>query len=124
MFSNPVLTNTDSIDFAELAPNIVARAGRISTTANNVTTSTTVGALSIDGGTTWTPFATSPPIGAGAVTNIAVSADGATLVWDIPANTRATPAGRRRPVRVARPRRHLDRRAPASARCARSSPIA
>ncbi len=91
MFNNPVLTNTDSIDFAELAPTIVARAGRISTTTNNVTTTTTTGALSTDGGTTWAPFATLPPIGAGAVTNIAVSADGATLVWDIPANTRATP---------------------------------
>ena len=43
MFNNPVLTNTDSIDFAELAPTIVARAGRISTTVNNVTTSTTLG---------------------------------------------------------------------------------
>jgi hypothetical protein len=92
MFQSPVLTNTDSIDFAELAPTIVARAGRISTTTNNVTTTTTTGALSMDGGTTWAPFAASPPIGAGAVTNIAVSADGATLVWDIPANTRANPA--------------------------------
>ncbi len=91
MFNNPVLTNTDSIDFAELAPAIVARAGRISTTTNNVTTTTTTGALSTDGGTTWAPFASLPPIGAGAVTNIAVSADGSTLVWDIPANTRATP---------------------------------
>ena len=87
-----MLTNTDSIDFAELAPSIVARAGRINTTSNNVTTSTTVARCRCDGGTTWAPFATSPPIGAGAVTNIAVSADGATLVWDIPANTRATPA--------------------------------
>ncbi len=92
MFSNPVFTGTDSIDFAELAPSIVARAGRGNATVNNVTTSTTMGALSTDGGTTWAKFATSPPIGAGAITNIAVSADGATLVWAIPANTRVTPA--------------------------------
>ncbi len=120
MFNNPVLTNTDSIDFAELAPSIVARVGRISTTTNNVTTTTTTGALSTDGGTTWTPFATLPPIGAGAVTNIAVSADGATLVWDHPP---ARAPRHRRPLRVARPRRQPGRRAPASARCARSSRI-
>jgi hypothetical protein len=80
MFSNPVLTSTDSIDFAELAPNIVARVGRTSTTVNGVTTATTVGALSTDGGTTWAQFATTPVTGS-VVSNIAVSADGATLVW-------------------------------------------
>lgn len=80
MFNNPVLTSTDSIDFAELAPNVVARVGRTNTTVNNVTTSVTVGALSTDGGTTWAQFATSPFTG-GVVSNIAVSADGATLAW-------------------------------------------
>ena len=92
MFNNPVLTNTDSIDFAELAPSIVARAGRISTTNNNVTTSTTVGRAVDRRRHHLGAVRGAPPIGAGAVTNIAVSADGATLVWDIPANTRATPA--------------------------------
>ena len=93
MASNPVLTNTDSLDFAELAPQIVARVGRINVTSNDVTTSTPTGALSLDGGTTWAPFATSPPAAPGAAGSIAVSADGATLIWDLPANTRAGIAG-------------------------------
>jgi hypothetical protein len=90
---NPVFTNTDSIDFAELSPTVVARVGRINATVNGTTTSTPTGALSTDGGTTWAPFATMPASGSGSSSagSIAVSADGATLVWDIPANTRATP---------------------------------
>jgi hypothetical protein len=93
MSKNPVFTNTDSLDFGELAPAVVARVGRINTTVNGTTTSTPTGALSTDGGATWAPFATMPAAAAGSSAgSIAVSADGTTLVWDIPANTRATPA--------------------------------
>jgi hypothetical protein len=81
MSSNPVMTSTDGIDFAELAPNIVARVGRVG--------STPTGALSLDGGATWARFATLPPVAAGVAGSIAVSADGATLVWDLPPGTRA-----------------------------------
>jgi hypothetical protein len=93
MYDNPVLTSTDTLDFAELAPNVVARVGRINVTTNDVTTSTPTGALSLDGGSTWTQFATSPPVASGSGGTIAVSADGATLIWDLPANTRAGVAG-------------------------------
>jgi hypothetical protein len=81
MSQNPVLSSTDSVDFAERAPNVVARVGRI--------TNTVAGALSMDGGATWTRFATIPPAGTGNAGSIAVSADGATLVWDVTASTRA-----------------------------------
>jgi hypothetical protein len=92
MSSNPVLTNTDSIDFAELAPHIVARVGHVNTTVGAVTISTPLGSLSLDGGTTWAPFAGMPPLALGSAGTIAVSADGATLVWDVPASGRnATP---------------------------------
>jgi hypothetical protein len=93
MSKNPVLTNTDSIDFGELAPSVVARVGRINATVNGTTTSTPTGALSSDGGATWAPFATLPAAApGGSAGSIAVSADGATLVWDIPANSKVTPA--------------------------------
>ncbi len=100
MSSNPVMTSTDGIDFAELAPNIVARVGRVG--------STPTGALSTDGGATWARFATLPPAAAGVAGTIAVSADGATLIWDLPAGTRATATIAGRPAGIARPRRDLD----------------
>ena len=93
MSKNPVFTNTDSLDFGELAPAVVARVGRINVTINGTTTSTPTGALSGDGGATWAPFATMPAAAPGSSAgSIAVSADGATLVWDLPANTKVTPA--------------------------------
>jgi photosystem II stability/assembly factor-like uncharacterized protein len=74
MFSNPVFGNTTSLDFAELAPNIVARVGTSSSS------SAARGAYSTDGGTTWTPFAAAP-VGSTGSGSIAVSADGQTFVW-------------------------------------------
>jgi hypothetical protein len=79
-FDNPKFGNTTSLDFAELAPAIVARVGTSSGGQS--------GAHSTDGGTTWTPFATAPA-GSKGSGSIAVSADGATLVW---APQGATPA--------------------------------
>ena len=72
MFSGPVFTNTDSIDFAENDPNLVARVGRGGRG--------TGGAYSTDNGITWTPFASAPAGGRGSG-SIAVSADGAAFVW-------------------------------------------
>jgi hypothetical protein len=71
MYTDPVFGNTNSLDFAELEPSIVARVG---TRANAPR-----GAYSLDGGTTWVPFG-SEPTGQGSG-SIAVSADGATLLW-------------------------------------------
>ncbi len=86
-FDNPVFTSTTSLDFAELAPNIVARAGSNSACSKSPGGSPgQCGAYSTDGGTTWTPFATAPALSAGTTTfrgsgSIAVSADGTTFLW-------------------------------------------
>jgi hypothetical protein len=72
MFENPRFGNTTSLDFAEAAPNLIARVG---------TQNRRHGAFSSDGGSSWTPFATEPPGGTGEGV-VAVSADGATIVWD------------------------------------------
>ena len=69
-FTNPTFTTTSSLDFAQGAPNIVARAG----------SGGLGGAFSTDGGTTWTPFAAAPA-GSQGSGSIAVSADGATFLW-------------------------------------------
>ena len=83
MFDNPIFGNTNSIDFAESAPHIVARVG------TNSSSGSSNGATSMDGGTTWTPFplANVPQVSNSSATvyasagSIAVSADGATFVW-------------------------------------------
>ncbi len=90
-FGNPIFGNTTSLDFAELAPNIVARVG---TPRGGQS-----GAYSTDGGTTWTPFATAPA-GSKGSGSIAVSADGTTFVW--------APQGAT-PCLLARQRHHVDR---------------
>jgi photosystem II stability/assembly factor-like uncharacterized protein len=72
MYTNPTFTNTDSIDFAETNPMLIARVGRGGRG--------TSGAFSTDNGVTWTPFATAPT-GSRGSGSIAVSADGGTLVW-------------------------------------------
>ncbi len=71
MFHNPIFGSGTSIDCAWTKPEIVVRVG-YNDKGNN-------GALSVDGGATWTPFAGKPAgKGAGA---IAVSADGSSMVW-------------------------------------------
>ncbi len=74
MFSSPVFGNTTSLDFAELVPNLVARVGTSSSKGGPC------GAYSLDGGTTWTPFAGAPSGSTGSG-SIAVSADGKSFVW-------------------------------------------
>jgi hypothetical protein len=72
MYDNPRFGNTSSLDFAELAPQQLARVG---------TNSGRRGAHSSDGGSSWTPFASEPPGSTGEGV-VAISADGATIVWD------------------------------------------
>ena len=79
MFSTPVFGNTTSIDFAEQHPGLVVRVG---TNSSNGATQKH-GAVSITGGQTWVPFAAEPN-GCASSGSIAVSADGATIVWAPP----------------------------------------
>jgi hypothetical protein len=92
MSSNPVFSSTDGIDFAGMAPSIVARVGRgagNAMSAAGATVTTASGAYSTDGGSTWFAFATEIPISSSSAGTIAVSADGSTFVWDATANTTA-----------------------------------
>lgn len=73
MLRGPTFSTTTSLDVAQAAPTVMARVGH--------NTGGTPGAYSVDGGTTWSPFASLPPgIGAGAG-SIGISADGANFVW-------------------------------------------
>jgi photosystem II stability/assembly factor-like uncharacterized protein len=84
-FTNPHFTNTESIDFAAGAPAIIVRSGTVRGNASG----TVRAAHSRDGGTTWQPFLSEPPLPAesanirfaGGAGSIAISADGATVVW-------------------------------------------
>ena len=73
MYQNPPFSNTDSLDYAENAPNIVVRVGR---SGNG----TRRGGYSTDSGATWQPFVSEPP-GSQGGGNVAVSADGKTVLW-------------------------------------------
>lgn len=65
--------NSPSIDFAEASPNIVARTNAAASTR---------GYLSTDGGKSWTVFGSAPPAAmANGAGRIAVSSNGATMVW-------------------------------------------
>jgi hypothetical protein len=66
------------IDFAENNPNVIVR----------LFSDTPFGGYSLDGGTTWQDFATTPATIANGVGNIDVSADGSRIVW-IPQNSAA-----------------------------------
>jgi hypothetical protein len=69
MFSNPVFGNTDCLDFAENNSAIIVRVG----------TSQQNGAISNNGGKSWSPFASAPPGMDGG--SIAISPDGLIIVW-------------------------------------------
>jgi xyloglucan-specific exo-beta-1,4-glucanase len=71
MYANPTLSTTTSLDFAELSPAVVVRAGNGEAPRFGRST---------DGGTTWTAAATEPAGVTGGGT-VAVSADGARAVW-------------------------------------------
>ncbi len=72
MFQNPIFGNGSSIDFAEAKPETVVCAGSHKEGKT--------GAISADGGTTWTPFATTPQ-GSKGSGDIVISADGSSIVW-------------------------------------------
>jgi hypothetical protein len=72
IWKDPVLSNTDSLDVAAHAPQIVVRVGRGQPGKN--------GAVSMDGALTWTAFATQP-IGVRGGGSVALSADGTTVLW-------------------------------------------
>jgi|GEM_PF-1693792 len=63
----PTMGTTNSLDFAELAPSIMARVG-------------SAGQYSTNGATSWTQFPSAPPLTQGAG-KIAVSADGSRFLW-------------------------------------------
>ena len=71
MFSNPICGGCSGLDYAESKPEIVVR-------VQSTEPDKRKGALSTDSGKTWTPFA-SDPKGWGGI--VAISADGATIVW-------------------------------------------
>lgn len=73
MFENPICGNTTSLDFAELNPEFVVRAGTGGKGSR--------GAYSVDGAKTWTPFPSEPSGSEGAGV-VAVSADGSALLWN------------------------------------------
>jgi hypothetical protein len=72
MFDNPIFGGTTSLDFAELKPELVVRVGNNDKGRR--------GAFSSDGGATWTPFGSEPTASEG-VGNVAIAADGSTIVW-------------------------------------------
>ena len=75
MMTNPILSTTTGLDFAQNAPLVMARTGYAN---NNVSP---YGAHSTDGGITWTPFAGTPAGTTQGAGSIAVSADGTRFVW-------------------------------------------
>jgi hypothetical protein len=79
--TGPPCNGTTGIDFAELQPNFVVRVGRVWGQEPH-------GAHSSDGGATWTPFAKEPE-GSQTGGAIAVSSDGAVLLWSLKNSTPA-----------------------------------
>ncbi|MFC8593829.1 1,4-beta-glucanase [Streptomyces atroolivaceus] len=74
MASNPVFGTATGLALATLKPSYVVRTGWPSG-------SDSAGACSHDGGASWQPFASQPAIAPTAPGPVAVSADGATLLW-------------------------------------------
>jgi photosystem II stability/assembly factor-like uncharacterized protein len=79
-YANPRMTEGSFLDFAESNPSLMARVGLLDYYG------TVGGAYSLDGGTTWTPFPSTPPglsgISSGGLGSmIAISSDGNTFVW-------------------------------------------
>lgn len=77
MDANPILTTGTGIDFAQNAPLDIVRVGFVGYGAAQKAN----GAVSTNGGVSWTPFASIPAgvtLGGGSV---AISADGSTIVW-------------------------------------------
>ncbi len=80
MSSGPIFTNGTGLDFAAASPLKVVRVGTQGARTGSDGTSTQFGAWSADGGVTWSAFASNPVTKDGGG-SIAISADGARLVW-------------------------------------------
>jgi hypothetical protein len=74
MYTQPIFTSTRSIDYAELSPATVVRAG------DSDTDGVTHAGFSTNGGTSWWQ-ASSEPSGVSGGGTIAVAADGGAVVW-------------------------------------------
>jgi photosystem II stability/assembly factor-like uncharacterized protein len=79
-FLNPKMVDVASLDYAASNPLFVARVGALDYAGN------LAAAYSLDGGVTWTPYSGLPPgegidSTLGYVAMVAVSADGATVIW-------------------------------------------
>lgn len=73
MTVNPLLGNTDSLDFAERKPAWIVRVGRAGADQRR-------GGVSSDGGRTWRPFPIEPGGNAQSGT-VAIAADASTILW-------------------------------------------
>ncbi|MFI6106234.1 RICIN domain-containing protein [Streptomyces sp. NPDC051310] len=69
--SNPMMTNSTDIDFAQANPSVMVRVGRGGAQD---------GAYSTDGGSSWHGF-TAEPVAGAQDGRVALSADGSTIVW-------------------------------------------
>jgi xyloglucan-specific exo-beta-1,4-glucanase len=76
-FQNPTCASGDAIDFAGKSPRVVARVGNAPWDPSGKLPR---GAVSTDGGRTWTQFR-SEPAGSSGSGSVTVSADGATILW-------------------------------------------
>ena len=88
MYTNPVFTTTDGLDWAGQNPQFVARVGEPGSTSGG---SCNYGGYSSDGGTTWTPFDGCAAGGTNSsnVGTIAVDASGTMLMWTTPSGSNA-----------------------------------
>jgi photosystem II stability/assembly factor-like uncharacterized protein len=75
-FQNPACASSDDIDFAGKKPNVMVRVGSYPWDG----TKGPRGAMSTDGGATWKQFA-KEPARSGGLGSVAISADGAVVVW-------------------------------------------
>ncbi len=75
-FQNPTCASAEDIDFAEKKPSFMARVGAYPWDGSK----SPRGAISNDGGATWTQFG-SEPDGSGGMGSVAVSADGTVILW-------------------------------------------
>jgi photosystem II stability/assembly factor-like uncharacterized protein len=73
-FDDPVFSNTDKLDYAAQKPLLVVRVGRGSDKIVH-------GAFSSNGGSKWSAFATEPPTSKHGSGSVAISADGAVVIW-------------------------------------------
>ena len=88
MFTNPVMTTTDGMDWAGQNPQFIVRVGEASSAS---TSPCNYGGYSTDGGTTWTPFDGCAAGGTNSsnVGTIAVDASGTVMIWTTPSGSNA-----------------------------------